>query len=112
MCSIVLVAGRAMALFVVGPEYKEDTVQSSLIPTSTSQPTRSASALRWERLSEVFIVAAPVGLGASYVFAVCIIAHCYNQTAKERRFTKAESQSRICRCPDCLTATYSFASIL
>lgn len=62
----------AMALFVVGLEYKEDTVQSSLIPTSTSQPTLSASAIRWEMLSEVFIVAIPVGLGASCVFAKCV----------------------------------------
>lgn len=65
MHSIVLVAGRAMALCVVGLEYKEDTVQSSFIPTSASRPTHSASALRWEMLSEVFIVATPVGLGAS-----------------------------------------------
>lgn len=61
-----------MALFVVGLEYKEDTVQSSHIPTSTSQPTRSALALRWEVLSEAFAVAIPVGLGASCVFAECV----------------------------------------
>lgn len=78
-----------MALFVVGLEYKEDTVQSSLMPTSTSQPTRSASALRWEMLSEVFVVATPVGLGASCVPAVCTVAHCCNQTVKDRGFTES-----------------------
>lgn len=95
MCSIVLVAGRAMALFVVGLEYKEDTVQSSLIPTSTSQPTCSASALRWEKLLEVFIVATPAGLGASCAFAVLYVGICYNQPVMERGFYCKQSSSHV-----------------
>lgn len=44
---------------------------------------------RWEVLLEVFIVAIPVGLGASCLCRVCTVAHCYNQMTKERGLTES-----------------------